>query len=159
MLEKDPAGVIDRETIELAKSGDDAAISKIVSKYQSYLLFIANSQLEPSLARRTSPSDVVQDTVAQLPRKISGFAGESEAELKAWLRASICNSVKNARRYHPQQKRSVVNETNLESRMLEDSCTPSRELQSKERHWAVESGLKKLSEKDQEFCGCVTKMA
>jgi len=131
-----PFDEIDRETIDLARSGDKEAISKIVSKYQNYLLFIANSQVEPSLARRTSPSDVVQETVSQL---------------KAWLRASLCNTLKNTRRYHHQEKRSIAREARLHSSKFEDPNTPSKELQAKEQLFVVEKGLKKLSSKNQEL--------
>lgn len=147
----DPSEEIDLETIELAKSGDGAAISMIINKYRKYLLFIANRRFEPILASRTSPSDVVQDTVAQLPKKILGFSGVSESELKAWLRTSLCNTLKNTHRYHFQQKRSVANETSLPSNRLEDDCTPSKELQSRERLSKIADGLKKLSPKNQEL--------
>lgn len=145
-----PTGGIDRETIQLAKSGDEAAISLIVSKYQSYLLFIANRQLEPTLAGRISPSDVVQETVFKLPEKIANFSGGSELELKAWLRVCLSNTVKNTRRFHRQEKRSVSNETNLPSSRFEDTGTPSKLLQTMERLSGLERGLKELSEKDQQ---------
>lgn len=138
------------QLIELARSGDSAAISKIVGKYQSYLLFVANDQLEPSLAKRISAEDIVQDTVAQLAQKIGSFTGETEPELRAWLRASLCNTLKNIRRYHLQQKRSIAREGKMPSSNLLDSLTPSKDLQSRERLAAIENGLKQLSEKDRE---------
>ena len=150
-MSADPDNKIDCKTIKLAKSGDEAAISKIVDKFHSYLLFVANNQLDPALAGRASPSDVVQDTVVQLPQKIRDFNGNSELELKAWLRAALCNTVKNTRRYHLQQKRSVAREVKLpSSKFKDDALTPSKELQSRERLSEVENGLKKLSEKDRE---------
>ena len=138
-MSTNPNDGIDRETIELARSGDETAISLIVSKYHSYLLFIANDQLEPSLTGRTSPSDVVQDTIANLPKAFAGFSGDSEPELRAWLRASLCNTLKNTQRYHVQQKRSVARELKLPSSDLADALTPSKELQSQERLSAVEN--------------------
>ena len=149
-MSTNPDDGIDFETIKLARSGDQAAISQIVNKYYGYLLFVANNQLEPALAGRASPSDVVQDTIVLLPQKLGGFAGETEPELRAWLRATLCNTLKNTRRYHLQQKRSVAREAKLPSSKFEDALTPSKLLQSRERLSAVEDGLKKLSEKDQE---------
>ena len=149
-MSTDPDDGIDFETIELARSGSQAASSQIVNKYYGYLLFVANKQLEPALAGRASPSDVVQDTIVQLPQKLVGFAGETETELKAWLRAALCNTLKNTRRYHLQQKRSVAREAKLPSSKFEDVFTPSEVLQCRERLSALENGLKKLSEKDQE---------
>jgi len=133
-------------------SADPGAISKIVSKFHNYLLFVANNQLESALAGRTSPSDVVQDTVVELPQKIVDFKGKTEPELRAWLRAALCNTVNNTRRYHLQQKRSVSKEVKLpSSKFKDDVLTPSKELQSRERLSEVENGLKKLSGKDQEI--------
>ena len=149
-MSTDPDDGIDCKTIELARSGNQAAISQIVNKYYGYLLFVANNQLEPALAGRASPSDVVQDTIVLLPQKLGGFAGETEPELRAWLRATLCNTLKNTRRYHLQQKRSVAREAKLPSSKFEDALTPSKLLQSRERLSAVEDGLKQLSEKDQE---------
>jgi len=149
-MSTDPDDGIDCKTIELARSGNQAAISQIVNKYYGYLLFVANNQLEPALAGRASPSDVVQDTIVQLPQKLGGFTGETEPELKAWLRVALCNTLKNTRRFHLQQKRSVIREAKLPSSKFEDALTPSEVLQSRERLSVVENGLKKLSEKDQE---------
>lgn len=140
---------INHETIELAKSGDEAAVSKIVNKFQNYLLFVANSRLEPAIAGRVSASDVVQDTIAGLQQKIGTFAGQSEQELKAWLRASLCNALKNSRRFHLQEKRSVASEMNLPSSRFEDSQTPSKQMESMETLAIVAKGLKEISDKDQ----------
>jgi RNA polymerase sigma-70 factor (ECF subfamily) len=146
----DPSDGIGRETIRLAKSGDEGALTKILNQYRPYLLFIANRELDPALAGRTSPSDVVQDTVVQLHQNIGTFAGESEAELKAWLRTSLNNRIKDNRRFHLQKKRSVASEAGLPSSNFEDSGTPSKMLQNKERFSAVENGLQSLPPKDQE---------
>lgn len=145
-----PSDGIDRQTISLAKTGDESALTKIFNQYRPYLLFIAGRELDPSLAGRTSPSDVVQDTVVRLHKNIGAFSGESEAELKAWLRTSLRNTIKDNRRFHLQKKRSVANEAVLPSSKFEDSGTPSKMLESKERLSAVENGLKALSVKDQE---------
>ena len=145
-----PSAGIDRETISLAKSGNEAALTKVFNQYRPYLLFIANRELDPALAGRTSPSDVVQDTVVRLHKNIEAFTGESEAELKAWLRTSLRNTIKDNRRFHLQKKRSVAKEAFSSNSNLEDSGTPSKMLQSKERLSAVEKGLKALSVKDQE---------
>ncbi len=141
---------IDRETIRIAKLGDEAALTKIFKQYRSYLLFLANRELDPALAGRTSPSDVVQDTVVQLHKNIGAFNGESEAELKSWLRTSLRNTIRDNRRFHLQKKRSVANEAVLPSSEFEDNGTPSKMLEGKERLSAVEQGLKLLSAKDQE---------
>ena len=141
---------IDHETIELAKFGDETAISKIVNKFQSYLSHLANSRMEPSLTGLVSPSDVVRDTIAGLPQKIGAFVGESEQELKAWLRASLCNTVKNARRFHLQEKRSIVNEKNLPSSQFEDCHSPSKPMESLARISIVEKGLNEISDEDRQ---------
>jgi len=145
----DKKPLIDCETIELAKSGDETAISMIVSRYQNYLMAIASNHLEPYLASRISPSDVVQDTIVGLPKKLRAFAGKTEQELKAWLRASLSNTLKNARRFHLQDKRSVDNEKNFPISRFEDLSTPSKNMQSLERRLELEKGLQKLSKKEQ----------
>jgi len=142
---------VDSEIIESAKSGDEAALSKIVDKYQKYLLFLAQREMDASLAGRTNPSDVVQDTFAKLPKTIGQFNGQSEAELKAWLRTTLGNTLKDTRRYHHQLKRAVSREVELESNAAEDSSTPSRKLENKERFAAVKHGLEELGKKDQEL--------
>lgn len=141
---------IDHETIELAKFGDETAISKIVNKFRSDLSRIANSRMEPSLAGFVSPSDVVRDTIAGLPQKIGDFVGESEQELKAWLRASLCNTLKNARRFHLQEKRSDANEIKLPSSRLEDCQPPSKRMESPARASIVEKGLNEISDEDRQ---------
>lgn len=149
-MNQGPVGV-DSQTIKLAKTGDQSAISMIVEKYQPYLWLIADKHLDPSLSGRVSPSDVVQNTFAKLPEKLVAFKGRTEPELRAWLKTTLRNAVHDIRRYHLQKKRSISKEEELQSNLFGDANSPSKVMQTKERDSAIEVGLNKLSERDQKI--------
>ena len=140
----------DESFIRLAKQGDASAIAAIVKRYHAYLIFIANEELGNSLAGRFAPSDAVQDTLIGLREKLTKFRGVSESELKAWLRSSLKNVIKNARRDQGRQKRDAKM-IELFSGCAVDSDTPSKRLRTEEEYSAIAKVLDLMNDREREI--------
>jgi RNA polymerase sigma-70 factor (ECF subfamily) len=73
--------------IRQPRSGDLAALGRLLDTYRNYLTLLARLHIGPLLQGKISASDVVQATCLQAHRSIRQFRGSTEAELLAWLRS------------------------------------------------------------------------
>src|SRR4051812_42088320 len=76
-----------------ARSGDAAALGRIVELYTQYLTLLARLQIGKRLQGKVDPSDVVQDVFLEVHRQLSRFRGNSEAEFLAWLRRILAGQI------------------------------------------------------------------
>ena len=74
-----------------ARAGSSEALGELLEAFRGYLLVIARAELAPDLQAKRGASDLVQDTFADAKRDFSQFVGNSEAELRAWLRRILLN--------------------------------------------------------------------
>lgn len=102
------------ERLGAARAGSKNALGQTLEAYRQYLLLVANQELAPALRAKGGASDLVQETFLEAQRDFGGFEGESEGELRAWLRRLLLNNVANfARRYRATAKRAVRREVSL----------------------------------------------
>ena len=85
--------------IEQAR-GNRNALGDLLERYRAFLLLISQNQIDPRVAVRCSPSDVVQDTLAEACQGFDRFTGSAEAEFSAWLRAIHQHNLDDAARRH-----------------------------------------------------------
>ena len=64
---------------------DPEALGELLERYRPYLLLVSRRQINPRVAVRCSPSDIVQETFAEAVHGFEGFSGSMEAEFSAWL--------------------------------------------------------------------------
>src|SRR6202040_2404394 len=74
------------ELLRRARAGDDAARGRLLEAYRSYLTLLARVQLGRDLQGKVDPSDLVQEAFLEAHRDFGQFQGQTEAELRAWLR-------------------------------------------------------------------------
>lgn len=96
-------------------------LGPVLQLYWNYLHLLAETQLDPRLRVRCSPSDLVQETLLEAHRDFPQFRGRSEGEFVAWLRQILVNNlIVAARRHFKAGKRDVRREVSLD-RMRADA--------------------------------------
>ncbi len=110
--------VVGREVaslIEAAKAGDGGALGRLAEIYREYLLRIASDELGGDLRAKIGASDVVQETLLGFHGMIGQLRGNSDAELRAYLRQVLLNRIANAgRRFRQAGKRDIAQEISLD---------------------------------------------
>jgi RNA polymerase sigma-70 factor, ECF subfamily len=91
-----------------------------LSEYREYLRLLARLQIDPRLQSQPDPSDIVQETLLKAHRAISQFMGHSDAELAAWLRRILANTLADAVR--KLQRGSGKPEQSLEASLEQSSA-------------------------------------
>jgi RNA polymerase sigma-70 factor (ECF subfamily) len=105
---------VDR-SIALAKDGSFSALGQLLDQYRDYLLKVARGELGDNLAGKVAPSDLVQETFIQAVGGFPRFVGDSEADLKAWLRQILLHNIRDAEKFWNRRKRRVAKEMPLEN--------------------------------------------
>lgn len=104
------------------RQGDADALGRLLSRYQPWLQLLARLQIDQRLQGKVGASDVVQQTLLEACRALPQFRGETEAELKAWLRQILAHVLGHEfRRYKGTQQRDLGREVSLEQALAESS--------------------------------------
>jgi RNA polymerase sigma-70 factor, ECF subfamily len=138
-----------------ARQGDAAARERLFELCRGYLGVIARAQVETWLRRKVDASDLVQQTLLEAHCGFGRFAGESEAELRAWLRKILAhNAADFVRRYRGTAKRQARREVPLGDPAQSDvrgaaepaapGATPSQEFLQLDAELRVVAALAEL---------------
>ena len=140
-------------SLVVARAGSPAALGRLLQHYRSYLLRVARDELSDSLSPKVAQSDLVQETFLQAARDFTGFAGDSEWELRAWLRQILLNTLRDAqRKFHTTAKRSIGREVSLQANsdlarnLTGCDLSPSAALATAESRTAIRAALDRLSD-------------
>jgi RNA polymerase sigma-70 factor (ECF subfamily) len=143
-------------SIVAARDGSFAALGHLLDHYRDYLLHVASRELASDLVPKIAPSDLVQETFMQAAAAFPRFAGKTEAELRAWLRRILLNSIHDAARFCSAQKRDWELEVplasaaagNLADELSSPLPTPSEAFLNEESARAVSLALSQLKDAD-----------
>src|SRR5262249_28046894 len=80
-----------------------------------YLRLLAQLNLAPSVKPKIDASDIVQQTLLQAYQARTDFRGQTETELRAWLRRILTRNLIHARRDFSRQKRDIAREQAIEN--------------------------------------------
>jgi RNA polymerase sigma-70 factor, ECF subfamily len=89
-----------------------------LEKYRDYLRLLARMEMDPRVQAKLDPSDLVQQTLLKAHQALGQFQYRTEAEVAAWLRKILINSLVDATREFGTAGRDI----NLE-RSLEESAS------------------------------------
>jgi RNA polymerase sigma-70 factor (ECF subfamily) len=137
-----------------ARAGSPEALGQVLEVCRRYLLALAERELNPALRGKGGASDLVQETFLDAQRLFDRFQGDSEAELRAWLRQLLLHNLGDfSRRYQGTGKRDLAREVPLQPgstadgpQVAADSATPSQVLGQAEMAEALRRALERLPE-------------
>jgi RNA polymerase sigma-70 factor (ECF subfamily) len=151
------------QLIQLARSGDFSARDRLLARHRSRLWRLVHLRLDPRLAARVDPSDVVQETLAEAARRLEEYLHHPPLPFYPWLRQIALDRLLDLRRRHLRaSKRSVAREepgvlglpdesaAELASRLIDLGSSPSRHLLREELRERVRAALERLPELDRE---------
>jgi RNA polymerase sigma-70 factor (ECF subfamily) len=106
---------------------------RAVEDYRDYLHLLARLQLDPRLAGKVDPSDVVQQTLVKAHQNREQFRGHTAAEQAGWLRRILANTLIDAARKfgreldHEQPLEQQIHDSaaRLEGWLAADQSSPS----------------------------------
>jgi RNA polymerase sigma-70 factor (ECF subfamily) len=137
--------------IQAARAGSREALGNVLETYRNYLLLIAERELGDDLRAKGGASDLVQEAFLEAHKDFAQFQGQTEADLRSWLRTLLLNRLsKFARRYRQTQKRGIGSEERLDANqdrgigLAADQPTPSKMLMAGEHAQAVQLALERL---------------
>jgi RNA polymerase sigma-70 factor (ECF subfamily) len=115
------------DDLALARSGDPAALGRLLLQYGDYLHILARLQISRRLQGKVDAADLVQDVFLDAHRQFPNFRGETRASFGAWLRSILAGKLAALiRRYCHALSRDVTLEQSLE-RELESSSDQLRQ--------------------------------
>jgi RNA polymerase sigma-70 factor (ECF subfamily) len=121
-------------------------------RFRDYLHFLASTSIDPRLARRLDPSDVVQETLLRAHAKQASLRATSEGQVAVWLRKILARCISNHTRDHFRDKRDVRRDVSLDDSFARSSARlaalgsarPSARVSGEERAIRLASLLARL---------------
>ncbi len=135
--------------LSAARGGSREALGRAMQACRRYLLAVANDELHADLRAKGGASDLVQDTFVDAQRSFDRFQGNSEGELRAWLRQLLhSRACKFGRHYRGTQKRRLIREADypLDGAPAVNRPTPSVEMIAVEQAEHLRAVLARLSD-------------
>lgn len=149
--------------LERAAAGDPAARQELLRRFEDRIKRMVSVRLDPRLAARIDPSDVVQETYLEAWQKMSRYLENRPVAFYPWLRSIAWERLVDLHRAHIRaQKRSVERErrdgmalpeqsaTQLVARLAANGTSPSIKLLRKEARSRLAEGLQRLRPADRE---------
>jgi RNA polymerase sigma-70 factor (ECF subfamily) len=99
----------------------DVSDPAVVAKYEPYLRMLARTQMRKAYQGRIGASDMVQQAMLQAVQGFDGFRGETEAELRGWLRQILARHLCHLDRDLHRDKRDIRREQSMEQKLAQSS--------------------------------------
>jgi RNA polymerase sigma-70 factor (ECF subfamily) len=141
--------------IEAARRGSGEALGRLLEECRRYLQWLANQQVPAAIQAKGGASDLVQETFLEAQRDFVHFQGQTEEELRAWLRRILLHNCANFKhQFLRTEKRQVQREVPLAGVTPEElrrakgtpQPSPSAEARVRERDETLNRALDQLSE-------------
>jgi RNA polymerase sigma-70 factor (ECF subfamily) len=149
--------------IAQAQSGDVSARGRLLERHRIRLRGMVALRLDPRLAARVDPSDLVQETLTEAHRRLDAYLRDRPLPFYPWLRQIATDRVADAHRRHVgARKRTVVREEpsglpltdgsqmELARRLVASVSAPSARLRRDDRLQRLRTALAALPERDRE---------
>jgi RNA polymerase sigma-70 factor (ECF subfamily) len=116
--------------LDLARENQPGAVDKLLTAHREPLRRMIAVRLDPALARRIDASDVAQDALLEVSRRLQEYLRNPAMPFKLWLRLIAQDHIKDAHRRHRQaQRRSLDREQPLVPAGLTEQSSLDRAAQ------------------------------
>ncbi len=150
--------------VELARQGDLSATKELFSRHRARLKRMIAIYLDPRLAPRVDPSDVLQETLANAARRLPNFPRDRPGGFYPWLRQIARDRLVDVHRRHIRsEKRSIEREVRqgvcvppssamrLADQLVSNATSPSEHYARLERRELISAALDRISESYREI--------
>jgi RNA polymerase sigma-70 factor (ECF subfamily) len=151
------------ELLRRADEGDASAAGQLLGRHRARLRQMVAVRIDPRLAARVDPSDVVQEALAEATKKLPDYLRHRPLPFYPWLRQIAWEKLLDMHTRHVAvQKRSVTREgpnhldlsdhstMQLVDRLVASGTSPSRRMVRKEIRERVRAALAALPPNDRE---------
>ncbi len=145
------------ELLERSRAGDDSARGALLERHRGRLHRLVSLRLDPRLAGRIDPSDVVQEVLAEASARLDDYLRRPPLPFYPWLRQIAVDRLIEQHRRHVQAgQRSIGREVaeqsaaELAEQLVGHEDTPSAAARRKETQERVRAALAALSEQERE---------
>ena len=137
-------------------AGDHRAAGALLVKHRERLKKMVSCRMDPRLAARVSPSDVVQETMMTAAKDLSSYAKARPMPFYPWLRRLAWNRLMDLQRRHVYRKKRAVGREEQAAPMTDQSLyelakrlvghgpSPSRAAQTRETRERLRAALDEL---------------
>lgn len=156
------------QTIDLiaeAKAGDESAVNLLLDRHRNSLDRFVRGRLDKKIQNRVGVSDVVQDVLVEINRRLPRYLESPAMPFHLWVRQIAKDRIIDAhRRHRVSAKRSVDREQrmavprgydqssmHLASLLGESKISPAEAMIQKEMCRKIENAISLLDEKDSEI--------
>lgn len=153
-----------QELLEQARQGDDEAINALIDRHRNALRHLVRMRLDRKIQRRVDVSDVVQDVLIEVNRRLKTYLENPVMPFHLWIRHIARDRIIDAhRRHRGSAKRSVDKEQAmvipggfdqssiiLAAQLVDREKTPAASTMEKELARRVEEAITELDDVDAE---------
>jgi RNA polymerase sigma-70 factor (ECF subfamily) len=151
------------ELVAQASRGDRHARQELLVRHRSRLRQMVAVRMDPRIAPRVDPSDVVQDALGDAARHLDEYLRTRPLPFYLWLRRLTWERLIEAQRRHIVARRRSVNREEREdilagqsadalaNKLLAKGTSPSRRLIRDEERKQLLDALAALTERDREI--------
>ncbi len=150
------------ELVCLAATGDGSAVQALLVRHRDRLRRLVAARIDPRLAARVDPSDVVQEALGDAARALPEYLRDRPLPFGEWLRQFAWDRLMKLHRHHiGTQRRSVARERrpplsdatsyDLGTLLVAGGASPSQDLMRDELIRRVREAIAAMSDDDQEL--------
>src|SRR6187431_1010926 len=154
-----------KRLLDDAKTGESAAVDRLLGEFREPLRKVIGLRLDPVLARRVDASDIVQDVLLEANQRLIEYLKNPAMPFHLWLRHLAQDRIIDTHRRHRlAQRRSVDREqaiarpawadessASLVAHLIDTERTPTSEAIQHELQRRLADAVNKLSDDDREI--------
>jgi RNA polymerase sigma-70 factor, ECF subfamily len=141
------------------RGGKSSALAELYQHYRPRLRQMVQLRIDPRLAARVDPSDVLQEAFLDAARQVDNYLKDPQVVVYIWLRGLAWKRLLKLQRDHlGAQRRAVSREVDLPGnsslrlarQLMAQGSSPSKALMQKELQQRVRHAMARLSPEDRE---------